>query len=77
MHRKKRSYECDDELIVAYPPRSKKLSSMSACLMFRTFVHMTVTIFSVSVEGDIRLQPSSEDSLSKGGNAFLSNFPVA
>ena len=60
-----------------YPPKSKKLSSVSTCLILRTLVHMAATVFSVSVEGRTPASVSSSDSFSKGGNAFLSNFPVA
>ena len=38
---------------------------------------MAATVFSVSVEGRTPASVSSSDSFSKGGNAFLSNFPVA
>lgn len=65
------------EIRFIYPPKSKKLSSVSTCLIFRTLVHMAATDFSVSVDGSSPLSASPSDSFSKGGNAFLSSFPVA
>lgn len=63
--------------IISYPPKSKKLSCMSTSLICRTAFQMWATSFSIAVDGWASISTSfSHWSLSNGGSAFLSNFPV-
>ena len=62
---------------IPYPPRSKKLSMMSTSFILRILLQMVAMVTSVGVAGFPSLSPPSSDILSKGGNAALSNFPVA
>ena len=60
-----------------YPPRSKKLSIISTSLILRILLHILARVTSVSELGFPSFAPPSSVSLSKGGNAALSNFPLA
>ena len=61
----------------SHPPRSKKLSMISTSLICNILLQMVAKVTSVSVDGLPSLAASSSVSLSKGGNAVLSSFPVA